>query len=153
MYKDLIANWITRKEVSAEAKLGMLDAVLDAYPLIILSNLTRNEYVLLKNENFLFHDMPECGNFDELIDIGSDNIHVNYQDAFYDCFDRQNLLKSYSCGKKEIYAELYQKRKDLSYFWISAHVIRLPNEGDDIIQICFAREIPDRDSNVRIGRK
>ena len=149
MYKELIEERVGRKAVSKnfskDATLGMLNAALKAYPLIVLANLTTNSYILVKNEGFLFHDLPESGRYDDMIDDGLDFIHEHYQRVFFGCFNRENLLERYERGQEEIYAEVYQRKKDGTYHWVCITAMRLQDEdNDDIIQLCLSRELPEQ---------
>lgn len=119
----------------------LLTAIMKVYPMIVLSNLTKNRYVMLRDEGFLYNDIVSSGVYDDLIDNNVENIHENYQEIFLKCFSRDNLLREYANGKTDVYAELYQKDRKGSYQWVSTHVIKVQNESDDIIQICFNRPL------------
>ncbi|MBO5208464.1 MAG: hypothetical protein J6B68_03870 [Lachnospiraceae bacterium] len=117
----------------------VLEAVSEVYPMIVMSNLTKNTYTMIRNENFLAFDMPRSGCYDDLIDDGVDNVHSNYQQVFLECFSRENLLRKFQNGSTEVYAELYQKGGKGKYQWVSTHVIRLRDEQGDVRQICLNR--------------
>ncbi|MBQ6806264.1 MAG: hypothetical protein IJO97_02385 [Lachnospiraceae bacterium] len=117
----------------------VLEAVSEVFPMIVMANLTKNTYTMIRNDNFLPFETPFSGCYDDLIDEGVDNIHDNYQDVFLDCFSRENLIRKYQNGSTEVYAELYQKGGNGKYQWVSTHVIRLQDEQGDIRQICLNR--------------
>jgi hypothetical protein len=124
-----------------EALVNISNAVMKVYPMIVLSNLTKNKYELVRNEDFLFNRMPVEGTYDDLIDDNIENIHKNYQEIFMKCFSRDNLLREYASGKTEVYAELYQKNRAGEFGWVSTHVIRIQDDSGDIMQICFNRPL------------
>ncbi|MDD6812537.1 MAG: hypothetical protein PUD93_11905 [Lachnospiraceae bacterium] len=119
--------------------LGIMEAVSEVFPMIVMANLTKNTYTMIRNDDFLAFDMPRSGCYDDLIDDGVENIHPNYQTAFLECFSRENLLRKFYDGKTEVYSELYQKGRDGKYQWVSTHVIRLQDEKGEIRQICLNR--------------
>ena len=145
MYKELISEWSSKSILTAADKLSMLVTVMEVYPLIVLSNLSTNEYVAIRNKAFLHTEIPATGKFDEMIDDGVVDVHKNYQELFSEFFDRNNLIKEFSSGKKEVYAEIYQKKHGSNgYHWISSHAIRLNDSSGDYILICLNRELPDK---------
>lgn len=130
---------IKELNVSHKDLMNIVKAVSQVYPMIILANLTKNTYTMLRNEEFLYNEVGNSGCYDDLIDDNIENIHKNYQQFFWKCFSREHLIKSYNMGKTEVYAELYQKNKDGEYHWVSTHVIRIQNESGDICHICLCR--------------
>ena len=117
----------------------ILEAVSEVFPMIVMANLTKNTYTMIRNDNFLAFDMPRSGCYDDLIDDGVDSIHSNYQTVFLACFSRENLLQKFQNGSTEVYAELYQKDSKGKYQWVSTHVFRLQDEDGEIRQICLNR--------------
>jgi hypothetical protein len=125
--------------VSPEELTNIAQAVTQVYPMIVLANLTKNTYTLLRNDEFLCNDVEVSGCYEDLIEGNVENIHTNYQHLFEDCFSREHMLKCFEEGKTEVYAEVYQKNKKEQYQWVSAHAIKLENESGDIQHICFNR--------------
>lgn len=107
--------------------------------MIVLANLTKNTYLMLKNEEFLCNDVISSGCYEDLIDDNLENIHTNYQQLFQECFSREHLLESFKAGKNEVYAEVYQKNKKGQYQWVSTHVIKIKNGSEDVCHICLNR--------------
>lgn len=140
-YDDLFKGESWEKSILPENALTLLTAIMKVYPMIVLSNLTKNRYVMLRDEGFLYNDILSSGVYDDLIDDNVENIHENYQEIFLQCFSRDKLLHEYANGKTDVYAELYQKDKKGSYQWVSTHVIKVQSESDDVIQICFNRPL------------
>ena len=157
MYKELIEDRIGKRRIATgverDATLGMLNAALKTYPLIVLANLSANSYVIVRNDDFLDADFPESGKFDDMIDNGLDYVHDHYQRVFFGCFSRENLLARYERGQEEVYAEVYHRVRDGSYRWISITAIRLnDDDNDDIMHVCFCRELPEQTERP-FGRK
>jgi hypothetical protein len=117
----------------------IVKAVSQVYPMIIIANLTRNTYSMLRDDDFLYNEVVKTGSYDELIDNNVENIHSNYRALFQECFSREHLINSFKLGKTEVYAELYQKNREGQYQWVSTQVIRLENENGDVCHICLNR--------------
>lgn len=121
----------------------LFEAIFDVFPMILSANLSQNTYFLYKHDNFLVEDIPETGNYDEMIQNSLVNIHPDYQSDFLRLFSRARLLEAYARGITDVYAELYQKGRDSDYQWVSTHVIRTTNQNGDICQICINRVMND----------
>jgi fibrillarin-like rRNA methylase len=135
----LINSWTELTGTSLEDLVTVANAVSQVYPMIILANLTQNTYSTLRNENFLYNDVADNGVYEDLIDNNAENIHPNYQHLFQKCFSREHLIRSFTQGKTDVYAELYQKDRQGQYRWVSTHVIKIENESGDICHICLNR--------------
>lgn len=121
----------------------LFEAIFDVFPMILSANLSQNTYFLYKHDNFLVEDIPETGNYDEMIQNSLINIHPDYQSDFLRLFSRERLLEAYAKGITDVYAELYQKGRNFDYQWVSTHVIRTTNQNGDICQICINRIMND----------
>lgn len=150
-YGEIVKNWNKDAGVSFSDFLNIAKAISKVYPMIVLADLTKNTYTMIRDEGFLYNEMVVSGCYDDLIDDNMDNIHSNYQKLFYDCFARENLLRSFKEGKNEVYAEVYQKNKQGKYHWVSAHVIKLENESGDVMHICLNRVL-DGINEKRYGK-
>ncbi len=125
--------------ISLKDLMNIVQAVSQVYPMIVLANLTKNTYTMLRNEGFLYNEVVNSGCYDDLIDDNVENIHKNYQNLFLECFSRDHLKKSFREGKTEVYAELYQKNKQGQYQWVSTHVISVKSRTGDICHVCLNR--------------
>lgn len=121
----------------------LFEAIFDVFPMILSANLSQNTYFMYKHDNFLVDDIPETGNYDEMIQNSLINIHPDYQSDFLRLFSRERLLEAYARGITDVYAELYQKGRNSDYQWVSTHVIRTTNQNGDICQICINRIMND----------
>ena len=93
---------ILQAQAPASAVNMLLGVIFKKYPLIILSNLTRNSFYMMAYENFTSTSCPSTGVFDELIIHGASTMHPDDKDAFAQTFARENLLKEYEQGKSEV---------------------------------------------------
>ena len=123
--------------ISMEEVLTVFEAVSEALPMIVAANLTKNTYTRIKDDGFLANDMPSSGKYDDLIDVGVENIHPNYQRAFLDNFSRERLLQMLGQGRKEVCVKLYQKGRGDRYQWVSTHVIRVRDKDGDVCHVCI----------------
>lgn len=140
--------------ISAEDVMTVFDAVSQAYPMIVLANLTQNTYTMIKDDGFLVGAVPMVGCYDDLIDFGVENVHPNYQKSFVDHFSRECLLYQFGQGKREVCTKLYQKGKGQQYQWVSTHVIRVQDKDGDVCEICLNRILENmQQSGERIGRE
>lgn len=136
-YNDISNRIKAQTEMSTKELLDILAAITKVYPMIILANLSKNHYTMLKDEGFLYESAKEIGDYDEMISNGVKNIHPSYQDLFLAAFERENLLRTFSRGTKEQTVKLYQKDQEGNYHWVSTQVIRIPDDSGDVVQICF----------------
>jgi hypothetical protein len=141
---EITKKWEAETGMPLEEMFNIVKGVSQVYPMIVLANLTRNTYSMLRDEGFLCNDVAQTGCYDELIENNAENIHPNYQTLFQECFSREHLLKSFKKGKTDVYAELYQKNREGQYQWVSTQVIRLENSSGEITHICFNRVMDER---------
>lgn len=139
MLQDVNESIIMDKKLSSRDLKSIVAAVMQVYPMIILANLSKNQYTMLRDEGFLCRDIETSGCYDDMIDDGVENIHINYQRLFLECFSRENIIRNFASGKNEVYAELYQKDKTGEYHWVSVHAIKIEDDSGDIMQICLNR--------------
>lgn len=152
-YDEIIQMWDANEKVSFVDFLNITKAVSQVYPMIVLANLSKNTYTMIRDEGFLCNEITASGYYDDMIDDNVENIHSNYQKLFCECFSRENLMRSFKEGKTEIYAELYQKNKQGEYHWVSTHVIKIESESGDIMHICLNRVLDGIDEKRYSNRK
>ena len=63
--------------ISVEEMVSVFGAMMEAYPMIVRANLTKNTYTMIKDDGFLVDDIPMTGRYDDMIDIGVEGIHPN----------------------------------------------------------------------------
>lgn len=111
-------------EKSRRVETESLRAAIDiAYPLIYNLNLSQDSYALLSNR--IEKGLPESGLYDKMFDNYLLRVHKDYQEAYIENFKRENMLRRFAAGEKEIYMDLLQLGVDGSYHWQSAHVIHV----------------------------
>lgn len=138
-YEEVFNNVRQHTDIEVRNLLDILEAITRVYPMIVLANLSKNSYSMLKNEGFLHDQVMLCGDYDEMIQDGVKNIHPDYQSVFLDCFSRDNLIRRFENGIKEVEAKIYQKNQEGQYHWALVKVIRVVDESGDLVQICLNR--------------
>lgn len=149
-YDDILNGINENADIKAKDLLDIIDAITQVYPMIVLANLTKNSYLMLKDEGFLYEKMVLSGNYDEMITDGVKNIHPDYQSLFMESFSRELLVKSFEHGKNEVEARLYQRNQKGKYHWVSTKVIRLNDESGDMVQICL-NQVLSKEHGDRYG--
>ena len=130
-------------QASTGAAKLLMDAVFMKYPLIIFANLTRNSYYMMAYDNFSTTSCPASGIFDELIEHGTQTMHPEDQEIFHTAFQRENLLKAYADGKKNISVITRQLGDDGVYRKVetSDFFVKHPSVDDVLtITLCDVRE-------------
>ena len=94
---------ILKVQSGAAAEQLLFDAVCLRYPLIIYINLTRNSFYMMTYENFTSKSCPSTGNFDDLIYHGTASMHPDDRELWGKTFSRENQLRLYREGRKELH--------------------------------------------------
>ena len=124
-------------EVTPEVLDEMFVAISQVFPMILVANLTRNSYVMLSDDGFLYHRLAATGNYDEMIADGVKSVHPTYQSVFLEAFERKNIMRTYERGITNLSVKLYQKDPQGEYQWVTTRVIRLKDESGDVVHICL----------------
>ncbi len=93
---------ILKSQTSSGAIQLLLDAVFQKYPLVIISNLTRNSYYMMAYDNYTSTGCPASGIFDELIVHGAASMHPEDREKFSAVFNREKLIDDYNNGAKKV---------------------------------------------------
>jgi hypothetical protein len=152
MTEERIRDLAKEMNISSKEFFHIVRAVMKVYPMIVLANLTKNTYIMIRDDGFLCRDITSTGCYDDMIDDGVENIHPNYQNLFLKSFSKENLMQNYANGMTEVYAEVYQKDKNGKYHWVSVHAIPIEDESGDMIHICLNR-ILDTVSRNEYGQR
>lgn len=122
----------------------LMDALYMAYPLIILSNLSRNSYYMLTEENFTSTSCPVTGAYDELIMHGASTMHPADQKKFIDTFDVQAQLNAYARGNRTRRILTRQIGDDGVWRWVETtnYYVKSPS-SKDVLAITFSKNLPD----------
>lgn len=123
-------------------KLAVIAAKL--YPRAISVNLTQNTYSILHDDLSISAHSGERGIYDDLFTMATGCIHPDYRDGFTSHFSRENLLRRYAAGEREIRMAHRQANRGNEYEWTETHVIMMDNPvNDDIIEITLVRNIEE----------
>lgn len=118
-----------------------LNAATQLYPLIISVNLTQNSYFLMKHQGICSVNVPENGEYGQLLSLGRSFVHPDDKNTFLYNLSRENLLKLYKNGNRMLTFRSRQKvEKGGSWFQVTTHVLFIenPNQGD-VLEITMSR--------------
>lgn len=126
----------------ASATQLLLDAVFRRYPLVILSNLSRNSFYMMAYEQFSTRSCPSTGVYSELIVHGASTMHPDDQKLFSDTFDVQDQINAYENGQLERAVVTRQLGDDGVYRRVETTNYYMKNPAsDDILAITLSRAI------------
>lgn len=113
----------------------LLEAIFMKYPLVIMSNITRNSYFMLAYENFSARSCKSSGVFDELIYHGTISMHPDDRETFAKAFSRENLLRAYNNGEKFVRTVTKQLGDDNVYRSVETidYFVKNPSVDDVLV--------------------
>ena len=122
----------------------LLQAICMRYPLIIYGNLTRNSFYMMTYENFTSRNCPSTGNIDDLIAHGTMSMHPEDRERWGGTFRRENQLKLYREGKKELHLITRQIGDDGVYRRVetSNYFVKSP-ASEDVLVISLCNNIDE----------
>lgn len=122
----------------------LMEAVFIKYPLVIMSNLTRNSFYMMAYENFSARTCPSTGVFDELIVHGTSTMHPDDRELFSATFSRTNLLSAYERGEKFVKAVTRQIGDDGVYRPVETTDFFVKNPSvDDVLVITLCQNLSE----------
>ena len=120
----------------------LLQAVFMRYPLIIYGNLTRNSFYMMTYDNFTSRSCPSTGSIDDLIAHGAMSMHPEDQERWRGTFCRENQLKLYGEGVREIHVVTRQIGDDGVYRKVETSNYYVDSPAtDDILIISLCNNI------------
>ncbi len=120
----------------------LLDAVFTRYPLVILSNLTRNSFYMMEYEHFTNTECHSAGVYDELIAHGASTMHPEDQELFRDTFRIDRQMEVYRRGEKSISVVTRQRGNDGNYRRVETANYFVKNPSvDDILVISLCQNL------------
>ena len=126
----------------ASATQLLLNAVFKRYPLVILSNLSRNSFYMMAYESFSTRSCPSTGVYTELIVHGASTMHPDDKQLFSDTFDVADQIKSYENGQRERSVVTRQLGDDGIYRKVETTNYYMKNPAsEDILAITLSRAI------------
>lgn len=126
----------------ASATQLLLNAVFTHFPLVILSNLSRNSFYMMAYEQFSTRSCPSTGVYSELIVHGASSMHPDDQKLFSDTFDLNDQIKEYENGQRTRSVVTRQLGDDGIYRRVETTNYYMKNAAsDDILAITLSRAI------------
>ncbi|MDE6598995.1 MAG: EAL domain-containing protein [Oscillospiraceae bacterium] len=122
----------------------LMEAVFMKYPLVIMSNLTRNSFYMMAYENFSARTCPSTGVFDELIVHGTSTMHPDDRELFSTTFSRTNLLAAHARGEKFVKVVTRQIGDDGVYRPVETTDFFVKNPSvDDVLVITLCQNLSE----------
>lgn len=129
---------------AASATQLLLDAVFMCYPLVIMSNLSRNSFYMMVYENFTTRSCPSTGVYSELIMHGASTMHPDDKELFISTFDLQDQINSYRNGQRKRRVVTRQLGDDGIYRAVETTNYYVKNPAsDDILAITLSKPLED----------
>lgn len=126
----------------ASATQLLLNAVFRRYPLVILSNLSRNSFYMMAYDNFSTRSCPSTGVYTELIVHGASTMHPDDKQIFSDTFDVRDQIEAYNNGQRERAVITRQLGDDGIYRRVETTNYYMKNPAsDDILAITLSKSI------------
>ncbi len=127
---------------STTASQLLLNAVFKAFPLVIMSNLSRNSFYMMAYENFSTRSCPSTGVYTELIVHGASTMYPDDQKLFSDTFDINDQIAAYERGERTRRVVTRQLGDDGIYRPVETTNYYMKNpDSDDILAITLSRAI------------
>ncbi|MCM1524549.1 MAG: EAL domain-containing protein [Ruminococcus sp.] len=118
----------------------LLNAVFRRYPLVILSNLSRNSFYMMAYEQFSTRSCPSTGVYTELIVHGASTMHPDDRQLFSDTFDLADQISAYENGQRERAVVTRQLGDDGVYRAVETTNYYMKNPAsEDILAITLSR--------------
>ncbi len=127
---------------STTASQLLLNAVFKAFPLVIMSNLSRNSFYMMAYENFSTRSCPSTGVYTELIVHGASTMYPDDQKLFSDTFDINDQIAAYERGERTRRIVTRQLGDDGIYRPVETTNYYMKNpDSDDILAITLSRAV------------
>ncbi|MDE5576234.1 MAG: EAL domain-containing protein [Oscillospiraceae bacterium] len=131
-------------QAHANVRSLLMEAVFMKYPLVIMSNLTRNSFYMMAYENFSARTCPSTGVFDELIVHGTSTMHPDDRELFSTTFSRTNLLAAHARGEKFVKVVTRQIGDDGIYRPVETTDFFVKNPSvDDVLVITLCQNLSE----------
>ena len=110
------------------------------YPLIISIDYTADRYSMVEYDNFHNKSSPYSGTVEQLVSVGASTIPDSASaDAFIALFSRENAVKAFRSGKKELVLRHPQNSDDGKVHYMDTHIICTECTADRVTAICVAK--------------
>lgn len=129
-------------QAPASATQLLLEAVFTRFPLIIMSNLTRNSFYMMGYENFTTSSCPSTGIYTDLIAHAAMTMHPDDRDLFRETFNRERQIEMSENGEKVLSVITRQLGDDGIYRRVetSNYFVKNPSV-DDVLAITLSRPL------------
>lgn len=136
---------LTETERKAEERRDYLAAAaLKVYGLIISVDLCRNTYEIIGCDESNWFPEGEYGCYDDLLEQGIRSTHPSYSSALRETFGRENVLKAFEDGKRELQLDLRQKDEDGTYHWMNTMLLRVGSAAEKGKAILMLSQVDSR---------
>jgi EAL domain-containing protein (putative c-di-GMP-specific phosphodiesterase class I) len=127
---------------TASATQLLLDAVFMCYPLVIMSNLSRNSFYMMVYDNFTTRSCPSTGVYTELIEHGASTMHPEDMELFRRTFNLKEQLAAYSIGQRTRSVVTRQRGDDGVYRAVETTNYYVQNPAsDDVLAITLSKPL------------
>lgn len=110
-------------------------AICTVYPLIMSLNLSKDTFQCFVEDQEGYLGQKE-GIYSRLIAQYAEDVYPSYREDYLRTFNREEIIRSFQSGKKEVYMEMQQKGVDGKYHWISIHIVAVDNPfNEDVMAI------------------
>ncbi|HBH95853.1 MAG TPA: EAL domain-containing protein [Ruminococcaceae bacterium] len=129
-------------QAPASATQLLLDVVFGRFPLVIMSNLSRNSFYMMAYEHFSTRSCPSTGIYTELIMHGASTMHPDDRQLFIDTFDLRDQIEGYNKGQRTRKVVTRQLGDDGVYRRVETtnYYVKNPS-ADDILAITLSETI------------
>ncbi|MDO5559906.1 MAG: EAL domain-containing protein [Oscillospiraceae bacterium] len=127
---------------AASATQLLLDAIFMCYPLVIMSNLSKNSFYMMVYENFSTCSCPSTGVYTELIVHGAATMHPDDAALFSDTFKIDDQIAAYNRGERTRSVITRQLGDDGIYRRVESTNYYVKNPAsDDILAITLSKAL------------
>ncbi|MCD7800319.1 MAG: EAL domain-containing protein [Ruminococcus sp.] len=122
----------------------LMQVIFMKYPLVIMSNLTRNSFYMMAYDTFSSRSCPSTGVFEELIAHGASTMYPDDRELFKSTFSIENLMGAYNHGDRFVRLVtrqigddgIYRKVETVDYF------VKNPSVND-VLVITLCQNLED----------
>lgn len=122
----------------------LMQVIFMKYPLVIMSNLTRNSFYMMAYVTFSSRSCPSTGVFEELIAHGASTMYPDDRELFKSTFSIENLMGAYNHGDRFVRLVtrqigddgIYRKVETVDYF------VKNPSVND-VLVITLCQNLED----------
>lgn len=132
-----------RQERAMESR-SLRTAICTTYPVIVHVNLTQDTYKFyLRTEKM--KKLPDEGKYSDMLEDCIQRAYPSYREDFAAKFNKEEILRRFSDGEREIYMELQQTWNDEKYHWMSQQLIYIENPfNNDVMAIEMIKFLDDQ---------